>query len=527
MRAVLGNVSFRRLLVGRLITNAGDSLYLIASLWIVYDLTNSPLYTGIASAMLYLPPALQFLTGPLVDTWNPRSVLIGTQVVQAGLVLLIPVAAVTGHLSAPLVLAVIPIAGMVNQFYYPAQERSIPRLVSEEELADANSLLSITYEGIEAVFNAVGGVLVALMGAVSLFVIDAVSFAIVALIFATLQIPTGETEGPGARRGTDGDFSFREYMAGLREGFDYIVGSVLGVMTLMLAITNFAFGGMTAALPLFADARGGPALFGILLAAIGAGRMIGSLLGPRLQEHSFGTIVMAGSTFSGIAWTAGVFAEWVPLTTALFCIAMIPTGMVNVLNFTFIQTHVPNRMLGRASSVTGSVAAVAVPAGALLGGVVADSWGARVVVYGLGISLFVRAIAWAAHPRLRPLPAIFDIDPLEYGLQNECANCSESGDGVRTLALVPNPPRSSSGNKIHLCEDCRTDRENETVACDSDLAVDRDSVLATSADSCQCCGASNIDLELHPIVPLSGAGTASESNVATLCSVCHDALHEN
>lgn len=66
-RSLCGNRDFLRLLFGRLVTNAGDSLYSIAAMWLVHDLTHSTVYTGIASSLLLLPLVLQFISGPIVD----------------------------------------------------------------------------------------------------------------------------------------------------------------------------------------------------------------------------------------------------------------------------------------------------------------------------------------------------------------------------------------------------------------------------------------------------------------------------
>ncbi len=70
------NWDFLRLLIGRFVTNAGDSLYTIAGTWLVYDLTGSSFYTGLAGALLLLPPGLQFMAGPLVDRWSLTRILV-------------------------------------------------------------------------------------------------------------------------------------------------------------------------------------------------------------------------------------------------------------------------------------------------------------------------------------------------------------------------------------------------------------------------------------------------------------------
>ena len=64
MQSLLANRAFRRLFAGRLVTNAGDSLYAVAAMWLVYDLTGSTAYTGLAGALTMGPQLLQGVPGP-------------------------------------------------------------------------------------------------------------------------------------------------------------------------------------------------------------------------------------------------------------------------------------------------------------------------------------------------------------------------------------------------------------------------------------------------------------------------------
>ena len=153
MRALFGNVAFRRLFAGRLITNAGDSLYYIAAMWLAYDLSGSAIYTGLAGFLTLAPQALQFLTGLFVERWNLRRLLVATQIFQGTFVLVIPFAKWRGWLSVELVLIVMPIVAMLNQFVYPAQSAALPRIVDKEDLADANSAFSFAYQGVVRSFH--------------------------------------------------------------------------------------------------------------------------------------------------------------------------------------------------------------------------------------------------------------------------------------------------------------------------------------------------------------------------------------
>lgn len=69
---LLRNMVYRRLLAGRIVTNAGDSLYFVGATWLVYELTGSTAYTGLAGFLVFLPRGFRFLTGPFVDRWPLR-----------------------------------------------------------------------------------------------------------------------------------------------------------------------------------------------------------------------------------------------------------------------------------------------------------------------------------------------------------------------------------------------------------------------------------------------------------------------
>lgn len=158
------HVGCQRLIAGRLVTNAGDSLYLIATMWLVYDLSGSTALIGLAGFLVMGPQALQFLFGPLVDRYPIRRLLVGSQAVQGMVVLVIPVAAWVGRLSVPLLMVVIPLLSLINQVVYPAQSALLPRIVDRNELASANSLMAMAFTGVDMVFNALGGLLIAAAG---------------------------------------------------------------------------------------------------------------------------------------------------------------------------------------------------------------------------------------------------------------------------------------------------------------------------------------------------------------------------
>ena len=441
------NRSFCSLLLGRLVTNAGDSLYYIAAMWLVFELTGSPLYTGIAGFLVRAPSALGFLAGPLVDRWPLRRVLVGSQLVNGVLVLAVPVAAATGHLSVWVVLALLPLVTFVNQFVYPAQNAALPRIVDDDDLATANSLMSASFQTADMIFNAASGVLIAVVGAVALFVIDSITFGLAMLLFLGVTFPDldggaeavtasadesaapdqsselGESAAPdqsselGESAAPDQSSELDEsvekpagYVAELREGIAYVRGSVLVPLVGGVVIANLAAGAMLGVLPAFAGTVGGPDAFGFLMAAYAGGTLVGTLLASRLDDRPFGWIAGIGNLLSGTLLAGALAITWFPGTLWLFFLSFVPIGAFNVLFWTTLQSAVHDDLLGRVSSLVKSAALVAIPVGSLVGGAAAGVVGSRAVVASWSVGTIFFGLYVAARPSLRSLPSAVEID---------------------------------------------------------------------------------------------------------------------
>ena len=441
MKTVLRNRTFRRLFAGRLVTNAGDSLYYVAAMWLVYHLGGSAFYTGLAGALTLAPQALQFLAGPLVDRWRIGRTLVGTQLVQAALVLAIPAASLTGHLSVELVLVVMPLLSLCNQFVYPAETAALPRIVDDDELVDANSAFSFAYQGTNMAFNAAGGILVALVGAVAIYALDAVTFAVAAALFALARVPAREDADEDTT--TDETAAVADYFEKLRAGVDYVRGTVLVPVMAGSVVVNFTIGATMAVLPAFAAGRGGPETYGYLLAAITGGMLVGALVASPMKRRSLFALSAVGFGVGGALWLAALSVPWTLGTAALFCLAWIPVGVTNVVFAAFKQSVVPDDLLGRVSSVTASVSTAAAPLGSLLGGALAEVWGPTTVVAATGVGFLFVTLGWVVHPTLRGMPAVEEIDPEAYGLARAAASDEQ---GSTSDEQAPAGAESASGS---------------------------------------------------------------------------------
>lgn len=405
-------------------TNAGDSLYAVTAMWLVYDITQSTVYTGIAESLLLLPLVLQFISGPLVDRWPIIRALVSIQLIQALAILSLPVAAYTGNLTVELLLVTVPLLAPLNQFVYPAQNAALPRIVSNDQLTRANSAFSFTLHGLDMLFEAFGGILIALIGAASLFVLDSVTFVVAALLFVGVRIPP--TESP-VEEASEIDVS--GYLADMADGFRCLRGSVFVEMTFATMVVNFGTGMTLAVLPNFADIRAGPALFRAMLGALGSGRALGAAIASRLETVKFGYIEIIGSAGGCLLWLGAVYAPWPPLAVGLFTLAWLPAGISVVMGNTMEQTVTPDHLLGRVASVTASASTLTLPIGALLGGVVGSTIGILSTMAVAGLMLGFVSLFYAVRPRLRRLPAMNDINPEEFNICLDSLPDSEKSDG--------------------------------------------------------------------------------------------------
>lgn len=404
--APLRNTDFRRLFVGHIVSLLGDSFYFVAAVWLVYDLTGSTVYTGIAGFLIRVPQTVTFLAGPVIDRSSLRRVLVSSELLQGAVVLVIPIAALLGRLNVWIVLMVMPLLTLVGLCTGPAQNAALPRVIDDEMFTRANSVISLASQGSESIAQAVAGTLIATIGAVTVYVIDAVTFATATVLYGLVRIPTLDR--------VDENQTSESYVGDIREGIQLITGSVISHLVMTAAIVGLFSGATMAVLPAFAAALGGPALFGLLTATMTVGSFVGSLVAPRFEHTAFGRVAGIGLGFAGLCWGGAVTSQWLPVTVVLFGLAWVPVGVYNVLISTTLQTGVPNDLLGRVSATAGSLAAVTGPVGLLLGGIAGDFLGSQTVIGATAIGFIGAAGYWYVVPVLRTFPPVTEISTDEF-----------------------------------------------------------------------------------------------------------------
>jgi len=386
-RRLLGNGPMVRLLAGEAISSVGDWLYLVALLVIVYRETADPVLLGIVGAARVLPYILLSVpAGIVADRFDRRIILLSTDLARGAImVLLAIVVLVEGPLLVVVLLSVA--ATCFSTFFGPAIGAYLPSLArDEDELGPANSAWATLDNLAFVVGPAIGGLLIAASDLAPAFVLNAVSFGIVAAILAGL--PAGRPDRPAppaddvADRGGDASLLERsrpataesalrlEALAGTAAATDLRAAArpILGLGLVDVA-TGFVFGGLGVLTVVIATDRlaSGEAATGFLNAAIGVGGIIGAIIsGAVVLRRALGGPLLAGAVVLGVGLAAlGAVTSLVP---ALVAMTVAATGslVTEVVSTTIFQRVVPDALRGRALGVVTTISTLAYAAGSLL-----------------------------------------------------------------------------------------------------------------------------------------------------------------
>ncbi|MHC0039583.1 MFS transporter [Pseudoneobacillus sp. C159] len=406
------NRNFLWMFLGRVITNIGDSLYAVASMWLVYDLGGSTFYTGLAGFLTIFPRFIQLLAGPFIDRLPIRSLLVYTQIIQAVLLVIIPATYYLGELSIVMVLIISPILTTLNMLVFPAQMASLPKFVDSKDLSKANSYFSLAYQGIDMACNSLAGVLIIAIGAVSIYFVDSIMFFLGAILFSLIRIPK-QASGATQKSQTESlSASVKKYMGELKIGISVLFHKTLSRLLLGVIVINLVGGATFVVLPAFSQQKGGPQVFGLLLTAQAIGSISGALLAPylKLEGYGLGKVYSVAFLISGFMWAVAVFSPWTWLTILTYGLAWLPGGVTNILINTCLQKSIPKDLLGRVFSASYSISGIAMPLGSLIGGGAGALFGSAAVICVSGMIVFLVGVFWMFDKHTRNIPKTENIN---------------------------------------------------------------------------------------------------------------------
>ena len=385
---------------GQSVSYFGDAFFNLAVMWVVWTETQSTLQTAIIQAVWHIPDVLFApLAGVLADRWDRKAIMVTTNVAAASVVgAVVLLVALVGHLPPVVAFVAIFKLNALTTFMNPARASLMPSVVGRDLLTTAQGLFSTARETAALAGSATAGLVIAAAGAVWALVVDAASFAFVALCIAIARLP-GRAAPPSASTEARPRLSPLSVARDLREGWRTASGLpvVWALLWLGVLINIGSFIGPL--WPALVQQRlgGGAGAYGVLLAASTAGGIVGGLAaGPLERRLGAGRILASGWSLAGICGLGIAASTWLPVTMALefvetasFVASMVASGAIMI-------TSVPEEFRGRVFGMVRSLSVVLLPASALAGGWVAefvDIWIMFAVAGALTLTLALAA--WA------------------------------------------------------------------------------------------------------------------------------------
>ncbi|MEG4984473.1 MFS transporter [Microcoleus sp. BR0-C5] len=388
--------NYRLFFAGQGLSLIGSWMTQVATVWLVYNLSDSPWMLGVVGFTSQIPTLILLpFAGVLIDRWNRHRVIIATQILAMVQSLALAFLALTGVVNIWQILVLSFFQGAINAFDAPARQAFVPELVEKkEDLANAIALNASMFNGARLIGPAIAGLVIATVGASYCFLIDGLSYIAVIAGLLAMQIKARKIAATNTKP-----------LQRLKEGFVYAFGfPPIRAILLLLGLVSFAGMSHTVLVPIFATKilQGDAQTLGFLMASSGVGAFAGAIyLISRKSIVGLGKWIAISPAIMGF----GLIGFGLSHVLWLSLIMMLFVGFGFILQFaggnTFLQTIVEDDKRGRVMSIYTMAFFGVTPFGNLVAGGLANYIGAPNTVIIGGIICVVGSIIFT-----KQLPAL-------------------------------------------------------------------------------------------------------------------------
>lgn len=408
---VRGNRNFRLLWLAQIVSELGDWFYSVAIYSFLLEATGSAKTVGFAFVLQVLPQTIiSPAAGVLNDRLSRKQIMIFADWLRAGIVLCMIL--VRSREMIWLLYVLLFSETVLWALFEPAHNAVIPNITAEgEELVIANTLSSTTWSFNFAVGAALGGLVAAFFGRHAVFILNALSFVLSALLIGRMQFAEPHTANLPKMHWRE----FTDYSP-VVEGARYVWRDRRLLVT-MLVKGGLGFMGTNwvlipiygiqifplHALHLSANQEGTLGM-SVLMASRGVGALVGAFVGtwftgfsaPRLRLS-----ILAGFLLGALGYAGFGIAPSLTIACLALMIAHSGGSMIWVASTTLIQQQTEDRFRGRVFSAEFAVNMLTLSAASYGAGLSID-WGAapRTVALATGLLVVLPAISWGYALRL-------------------------------------------------------------------------------------------------------------------------------
>jgi MFS family permease len=374
-----------------MISLTGTEAAFTALLFVLFDRTGSSRWVSLALLVTFGTRGLLTpLGGSLGDRFDRRLVMIGSELLGAACFTALAFA----HTPGPLLLLAF-LATVAETPFFPAASAAVPNLVPAGDLAWANATIAFGSNVGYLAGPALGGVLVASIGAPAVFLFNAATFVVSAGLVASVA-------GSFSSQRTE-----EETFRGIRAGVRFMLSQpVLRTMTAAFAVFAVAIGSvLVAEVPLAVSFGTGSVGYGLIATAFGVGALVGSVAGRFLTESNERRLLVACSfvTAVGLGSVAVAPAFWVVLFAML--VSGGSDGLVDVAVEVIYQRLSPDAVRSRVLAGLETVFQLGLAVSFLFAGPLIDGLGAKAAYALAGMGCGVAALMLMPLLRRSSVPA--------------------------------------------------------------------------------------------------------------------------
>jgi MFS family permease len=337
--SVFHHRNYRLFFTGQLISLIGFWMQAIAQSWLVYRLTSSPSLLGLVgfagqSPMLLITP----FAGVLADRLNRRRILFFTQTAMMASACTLATLTLMGVVQVWHIVFFAMLTGTANAFDVPTRQSFTVEMVGRADLPRAIALNSIMFNSARLVGPAIAGLLVAAIGEGWCMALNGASYLAVLAGLSMMRVEPQPARQPS------------HPLTDLREGFVYVTTHPQTRMLLLLLAGSSLFGtSYLTLMPVFARdvLHGSSDLLGFLMAAVGAGALIGAVTISRVPHSVLPRVPFAASAGFGTALVAFSQSSSIALSLGLLVPAGFGMMAMGVSTNTLIQSTIADAMRGR------------------------------------------------------------------------------------------------------------------------------------------------------------------------------------
>ncbi|MFE7184421.1 MFS transporter [Streptomyces erythrochromogenes] len=391
-RPLFAHTGFKRLLPALAASDLGDGMSVVAVAWLAIEIAppgHSGLLLGAALAAYGLPGALgALLFGRWLRRLPPARLLAADSRIRAVLLGCVPLAWAAGVLHPVLYVALLAGSSVLHAWGNAGRYSLVAQMLPAQQRLAANALLSSSVSASIVIGPALAGFLAMVVGPAWLIGLDALSFAVLAVLVGRVRAAGTGAEGApqtGADRPSAGLQLLRKQP------------ELLGVLALTWFF-NFLYGPAEVALPLHVtdDLHAGAGLLGLYWALFGAGAVLGGLAVGALRRFPLWPVTLGIVAGWGLALVPFGLGASAPVTLACFTLGGLIYGPFTALSYTLFQERTPAAWLTTVLAARSAALLTAGPVGTALGGPLIALMGPRAVLAASGIATVVLAAVGAA-----------------------------------------------------------------------------------------------------------------------------------